>query len=341
MRRFSCADRARPRVDEINDTVALDGDVLLRDHLDGFLRDHASEKGGRVGELCRGRAGADGGTQVRWCAELRRRWGCLHLSDGVVERVGQCDAIADDALHFLAETCDGQIQRCLRLALQREQRRQGEMRARLPGTRGERIRCDAIHIHVRHHAGGSAPRTRTHLVLIEHAPLRPPEHLQRMRVLDKQVHERVVDGRTEVTLERVLFLLGARLVEALEVDVVGRVGFHVGQCGREREGVCLGLVGEVFECGEEVEEGGWGLTEGFKGYGWILEQRRDLGGNLTRVRMGHVRMKGSYTLVSAQQRYAWASASSKFSSSDLTFMARMRFLNSCRSAGVWGGCPLC
>lgn len=49
---FLCANHARPRLDEIDGAVALDGDVLCRDHLDGFLCDHASEKGCRVGQLC-------------------------------------------------------------------------------------------------------------------------------------------------------------------------------------------------------------------------------------------------------------------------------------------------
>lgn len=49
---LSCADHARPRVNEIDDAVTLDGDVLFRDHLGSFLCDHAAEEGCGVGELC-------------------------------------------------------------------------------------------------------------------------------------------------------------------------------------------------------------------------------------------------------------------------------------------------
>ena len=163
-----------------------------------------------------------------------------------------------------------------------------------------------------------------------------------MCVLDEQVDEGVVHGGTEMALECLLLLLCARLVESLEMNVIRGVGFHVGQGGRQREGVRLGLVGEFLERGEEMEERGGVLTEGFGGYGGILEQRGDLGGNLTwRAECGRKKGHERRTLVSVQQRYAWASASSKFSSSDLTFLARICFLNSCRSVGVLGGFPSC
>lgn len=32
---------------------------------------------------------------------------CLQLSDGIVEDLGQCDVIADDALHLLTKALDG------------------------------------------------------------------------------------------------------------------------------------------------------------------------------------------------------------------------------------------
>ena len=66
-----------------------------------------------------------------------------------------------------------------------------------------------------------------------------------------------------MTLESLLLLLCACLVEFLEMDVVGCVGFHVGKGGREREGMCLGLIGEFLERSEEMKERGWVLTEGF------------------------------------------------------------------------------
>ena len=45
------ADGGRPRVDEVGDAVAVRGHVLLCDHLDGFLGDHAAEEGCDVGEV--------------------------------------------------------------------------------------------------------------------------------------------------------------------------------------------------------------------------------------------------------------------------------------------------
>lgn len=54
-------DHTRPSVDEIDDAVTLDGDVLFRDHLDGFLCNHASEEGCSVGKLCGRRPSAERG----------------------------------------------------------------------------------------------------------------------------------------------------------------------------------------------------------------------------------------------------------------------------------------
>lgn len=83
-----------------------------------------------------------------------------------------------------------------------------------------------------------------------------------------------------MALERSLLLFCACLVESLEMDVIGGIGFHVGEGGRERECMRLRLIGEFLERGEEMEEGGRVLTEGFGRYSWILEESRDLGGDL-------------------------------------------------------------
>lgn len=53
-----------------------------------------------------------------------------------------------------------------------------------------------------------------------------------MGVLDEQVDEGVVHRGTEVALESLLLLLCMCFVEFLEMDVIGRVGFHVGKGGR-------------------------------------------------------------------------------------------------------------
>ena len=73
------------------------------------------------------------------------------------------------------------------------------------------------------------------------------EDVQRLWVLDKQVHEAIVDGRAQVALESLLLLLGRRLVEPIQVGVAGGVGFHVGRGRREREGMRLGLLSKLVE----------------------------------------------------------------------------------------------
>ena len=73
------------------------------------------------------------------------------------------------------------------------------------------------------------------------------EDVQRLWVLDKQVHEAIVDGRAQVALESLLLLLGRRLVEPIQVDVAGGVGFHVGRGRREWEGMRLGLLSKLVE----------------------------------------------------------------------------------------------
>ena len=85
-----------------------------------------------------------------------------------------------------------------------------------------------------------------------------------MCVLDKEIDEGIVDGGAKMALERLFFLFCTRLVEPLEVGVIGGVGFHIGEGGGEGEGVRLGLIGEFFERSEEMEKGSGVLTERFR-----------------------------------------------------------------------------
>ena len=70
-----------------------------------------------------------------------------------------------------------------------------------------------------------------------------------MCILDEQVDEGVIDRGPEMTLERLLFFFCARLVESLEMDVVGSVGFHVGECGCQWKCMRFGLISEFLEGG--------------------------------------------------------------------------------------------
>lgn len=102
----SCTDYASRSIDEIDDAVPFHGDVLLREHLDGFLCDHASEKGCRVGQLGGWCAGA-GRARVRENARSRRLLRGLQLSEGIVERLGQLHATADHTLYLLPKEFHG------------------------------------------------------------------------------------------------------------------------------------------------------------------------------------------------------------------------------------------
>ena len=91
------------------------------------------------------------------------------------------------------------------------------------------------------------------------------------------------------------YILSLHLVELLQVNIVGSVGLHVGQDGRERNVMCLGLVNQLTRA--EISSGRTSTT--IRGGTWEGEN-------------------------------AWP----KFSSSAPTPMATMSFLNSCCSADV-------
>lgn len=144
--------------------------------------------------------------------------------------------------------------------------------------------------------------------------------LQCMRILDERINYSIInlDLRGDIALEDVLLQFCLFLVELLEPDICIRAGFHIREGASEWQ--CIGWSrSKLLEGGEEVKEW-WSYKD--VSICVVSNDEKRIHEVFSVWSLGSLKSSATSlgTLVSVHARYACASASSKFSSSNLCFM---------------------